>query len=148
MEWLFPAILMFAIYLWIRGHDMPGGGFAAGIALSIALIVQYMAAGTRSVEARLHVQPVRWIGSGMLLAILTGAGPWLFGRPFLTSYFRYVDLPLIGQIPVASALLFDLAVFLVVVGATALVLIALAHQSLRKPFVPGPPQPVQRRGAG
>ena len=148
MEWLFPAMLMFAIYLWIRGHDMPGGGFAAGITLSIALIVQYMARGTRSVEARLHVQPVRWIGSGMLLAILTGAGAWLFGRPFLTSYFGYVDLPVIGRIPVASALLFDLAVFLLVVGATALVLIALAHKSLRKPFVPGPPEPAQGRRTG
>lgn len=137
MEWLFPVILVFAIYLWIRGHDMPGGGFAAGITLSIALIVQYMAAGTRRVEMRLRVQPARWIGYGLLLALLTGVGAWLFGRPFLTSYFRYLDLPVFGSIPVASALLFDLGVFLLVVGATALILIAIAHQSIRRPFVPG-----------
>ena len=143
MEWLFPIILVFAIYLWIRGHDMPGGGFAAGITLSIALIVQYMAAGTRQGEARLRVQPVQWIGYGMLLAVLTGVGPWLFERPFLTSYFDYLDLPVLGRIPVASALLFDLAVFLVVVGATALVLIVLAHQSIRKPFVPRRPVTVE-----
>lgn len=147
MEWLFPVILVFAIYLWIRGHDMPGGGFAAGIALSIALIVQYMAAGTRRVEARLRVQPARWIGYGMLLAALTGAGAWLFGRPFLTSHFSYLDIPLLGRMPVASALLFDLAVFLLVVGATALVLIALAHQSIRRPFVP-PVRPAPLEGEG
>ena len=135
MEWMFPAILTFAVYLWLRGHDLPGGGFAAGITLSIALIVQYMAAGTRSVEARLQVQPVRWIGLGMALALIVGIAPWTVGRSFLTSSFEYVDLPLIGQVPLASALLFDLAVFLIVVGATALVLIALAHQSIRKPFV-------------
>ena len=135
MEWLFPVILVFAIYLWVRGHDLPGGGFAAGIALSIALIVQYMASGTRRVEARLRIQPVRWIGYGMLLAVLTGAGAWVFDLPFLTSYFGYVDIPVIGKVPAASALLFDLAVFMLVVGATALVLIALAHQSIRKPYV-------------
>ena len=148
MEWLFPVILVFAIYLWIRGHDMPGGGFAAGITLSIALIVQYMAAGTRRVELRLRVQPARWIGYGLLLALLTGVGAWLFDRPFLTSYFRYLDLPVFGSIPVASALLFDLGVFLLVVGATALILIAIAHQSIRRPFVPGDRTPPPGTGEG
>ncbi|WP_106640641.1 monovalent cation/H+ antiporter subunit A [Allosphingosinicella vermicomposti] len=133
MEWLFPVIMVFAIYLWIRGHDMPGGGFAAGITLSIALIVLYMASGTRRVEARLRVQPARWIGFGLLLALLTGMGAWLFGHPFLTSYFGYLDLPIVGKVPAASALLFDLGVFLIVVGATALILIAIAHQSIRRP---------------
>jgi len=142
MEWLFPFIIVFAVYLWIRGHDLPGGGFAAGITLSIALIVQYMAAGTRRVEARLRVEPIRWIGYGLLLALFVGSGAWMFGRPFLTSYFDYVDLPLFGQVPLASALLFDLAVFLLVVGATALILIAIAHQSIRKPARVRPVPPV------
>lgn len=131
MEWLFPVILVFALYLLIRGHDLPGGGFAAGITMSIALILQYMASGTRSVEARLQIRPLTWIGLGLLCAVATGAGAWLFGYPFLTSWFRYVDLPMLRDIPLASALLFDLGVFLLVVGATALMLIALAHQSIR-----------------
>jgi multicomponent K+:H+ antiporter subunit A len=143
MEWLFPVILVFAVYLWIRGHDLPGGGFAAGITLSIALIIQYMASGTRRVEARLRVEPIRWIGYGLLLAIMVGAGAWLFDRPFLTTYFDYVELPVIGKVPAASALLFDLAVFLLVVGATALILIAIAHQSIRKPSKRQPAQPVE-----
>jgi multicomponent K+:H+ antiporter subunit A len=85
----------------------------------------------------------------MALAVLTGAGAWLFDRPFLTSYFRYLDLPVFGRIPIASALLFDLAVFLLVVGATALVLIARAHQSIRKPDLRGGRTPfsVRRRRA-
>jgi multicomponent K+:H+ antiporter subunit A len=133
MQWLFPVIIMVAIYLFLRGHDLPGGGFAAGVTMSIALILQYMAGGTRWVEARLRILPIRWIGLGLLCAALTGMGAWVFGRPFLTSYFRYLDLPAIGKVPAATALLFDLGVFAVVVGATMLILIALAHQSVRNP---------------
>ena len=133
MEWLFPAFVAFSLYLLIRGHDLPGGGFAAGITMTIALVLQYMAAGTRSVEERLRIQPLSWMGVGLLLALATGLGATLFGSPFLTSWFRYVDIPFIGEIPVATALLFDLGVFLLVIGATALVLIAIAHQSIRTP---------------
>ena len=133
MEWLFPAFVVFALYLLIRGHDLPGGGFAAGITMSIALVLQYMAAGARSVEERLRVRPVAWMGVGLLLALATGLGAALFGSPFLTSWFRYADVPLIGQIPLATALLFDIGVFVLVIGATALMLIAIAHQSIRTP---------------
>ena len=136
MEWLFAPILVLAMYLLIRGHDLPGGGFAAGVTMSIALILQYMASGTRRVEARLRVQPLRWMGAGLLIAAATGAGAWLFGYPFLTSWFRYLDLPLIGDVPLATALLFDLGVFLLVIGATALILIAIAHQSIRNTAAP------------
>ncbi len=131
LMWMFPAVVVFSIYLLLRGHDQPGGGFVAGITMSIALILQYMGLGTRKTEARLVIQPLRWIGLGLLWATLTGVGAWLFGYPFLTTYFDYLDVPLIGKIPVASALLFDLGVFAVVVGVTTLVLIALAHQSIR-----------------
>ncbi|WBX83069.1 monovalent cation/H+ antiporter subunit A [Sphingosinicella microcystinivorans] len=140
MEWMFPVIIVFAIYLLLRGHDLPGGGFAAGITMSIGITLQYMANGTRHVEDRLLVMPLRWIGIGLLLAVLTGAGAWLFGYPLLTSHFRYVDLPLVGAVPVASALLFDIGVFALVVGATVLVLIALAHQSIRTPRVVRKPE--------
>jgi multisubunit Na+/H+ antiporter MnhC subunit len=61
-----------------------------------------------------------------------GAAPLLVGDAFLTSYFRYVDLPLVGKIPMATATLFDLGVFGLVVGATVLMLIAIAHQSIRR----------------
>jgi multicomponent K+:H+ antiporter subunit A len=131
MQWLFPVIIVFAIQLFLRGHDLPGGGFAAGVALAIGFILQYLAAGTRWVESHLRILPLRWIALGLLTSALTGMGSWVFGYPFLTSHFQYVDLPLIGKIPLASALLFDLGVFLLVIGATVLMLIALAHQSIR-----------------
>jgi multicomponent K+:H+ antiporter subunit A len=133
IEWLFPVIIVFALYLLIRGHDLPGGGFAAGVTMSIALVLQYIAAGTRSVEARLRVRPMNWMAAGLLIAAGTGIAAVLFGHPFLTSWFRYLDLPIIGKVPLATALLFDLGVFLLVVGATAVILIAIAHQSIRTP---------------
>jgi len=131
MQWMFPAIIMLSAYLFLRGHDLPGGGFAAGVALAIGFLLQYLAANVLWVEDRLRILPVRWMGFGLLTAAATGMGSWLFGYPFLTSSARYLELPVIGKVPVATALLFDLGVFALVVGATVVVLVALAHQSLR-----------------
>jgi multicomponent K+:H+ antiporter subunit A len=132
MQWLFPVVIVLAAYLFLRGHDLPGGGFAAGVAMAAAFILQYMAAGTVWVEDRLRVLPVNWIGFGLLFAALVGMGSWIFGYPFLTSHSQYLELPLIGAVPAATAALFDLGVFSLVVGATVLMLIALAHQSIRR----------------
>lgn len=148
MRLLFPVIGLFALFLLLRGHDLPGGGFAAGLAMSVAVILQYMAGGTRWAEARLRVRPLRWIGAGLLLAGGTGAAALLFGRPFLTSYFSYWEVPGIGAVPLASALIFDLGVFLLVVGATALMLVALAHQSIRSHRTPRAATPDAAATAG
>ena len=131
MRWMFPAIALLAVYLLLRGHNLPGGGFVAGITLAVGFILQYMAGGTRWAEERLAIRPLRWIAAGVLVALATGAAAWLFGHPFLTSHVAHVVLPLIGELHVPSAFFFDLGVFLLVVGATGLMLIALAHQSVR-----------------
>jgi multicomponent K+:H+ antiporter subunit A len=136
MQLLFPVIGILAVFLLLRGHDLPGGGFVAGLTMSVAIILQYMASGIRLVEARLRIHPLNWIGLGLLFAAGTGAAALPFGRPFLTSYFSYADLPGIGALPLASAMLFDLGVFALVVGATALILVALAHQSIRSDRIP------------
>jgi multicomponent K+:H+ antiporter subunit A len=142
MAMLFPVIGAAAVFLLLRGHDMPGGGFVAGITMAVAFILQYMARGTVWVEARLRVLPVRWMGIGLLLTVSVGAAAWLSDRPFLSSYFSYVDIPLIGAVPLASALPFDLGVFVLVVGATVLMLIAIAHQSVRSHRMPSSSGPV------
>ena len=131
MQWMFPVIITFSIFLFMRGHDLPGGGFAAGITMAIAFLLQYLAGGARWAEDRIRILPLRWMGFGLLMATATGIGSWYFGYPFLTSYFQYTEIPYIGKMPTASALLFDLGVFSLVVGSTVLILIALAHQSLR-----------------
>lgn len=136
MSLLFPVIVAAAVYLLLRGHDQPGGGFVAGLTMAVAFILQYMAQGADWVEARLRILPMRWVGAGLILAVSVGAGAWLFDRPFLSSTFSYLDVPLIGQVPMASAFLFDLGVFALVVGATVLMLIAIAHQSVRSRRAP------------
>ena len=128
---MFPVSAMLALYLLVRGHNLPGGGFVAGLTLAVAFILQYMAGGTRWIEIRLQIRPVRWIAVGLLLAGATGMGAWLFAHPFLTSHVVHLGLPVLGEVHLPSAFLFDIGVFALVVGATGLVLIALAHQSIR-----------------
>ncbi|MEH6951408.1 monovalent cation/H+ antiporter subunit A [Nitrobacter sp. NHB1] len=136
MAMLFPVICATAIFLLLRGHDLPGGGFVAGITMAVAFILQYIARGTAWTEAHLRILPVHWMGAGLLLAACAGAVAWVFGRPFLSSSFSYLEVPWIGSVPLASALLFDLGVFALVVGATVLMLIAIAHQTMRSHRTP------------
>ncbi len=128
---LLPLAVVFALHLFLRGHNEPGGGFVAGLVVAIAFIAQYMVGGTRWVEARLHLLPARWIAVGLLLALATGLGALAWSHPFLTTHTAHVTLPVLGALHLPSAALFDLGVFAVVVGSTLLLLTALAHQSLR-----------------
>jgi multicomponent K+:H+ antiporter subunit A len=134
---LTPVIVLVAAYLFMRGHNLPGGGFVAGLTFSIAIILQYMLTGTNWVEARLHLQPQRWLFVGLVIASLTGSGAFMLGYPFLTSHTAHLTVPLLGDLHFPSAFLFDLGVFAVVVGSTMLILVALAHQSLRSHRLPG-----------
>ena len=120
-----------AAYLFMRGHNQPGGGFVAGLVVSIAFLTQYIVAGTLWVESHLQLKVNRWIAVGLLLALCTGLGSLFFGYPFLTTHTAHVTLPVVGEIHIASALFFDAGVFAVVVGSTLLILTALAHQSIR-----------------
>jgi multicomponent K+:H+ antiporter subunit A len=88
------------------------------------------------------------MGVGLLLSVGTGAAALAFGQPFLTSYFAYAELPVLGSVPTASALLFDLGVFALVFGATVLILIALAHQSVRSHRAAPPPSPALGQAMG
>jgi len=128
---LLPIAWVVAVHLFLRGHNQPGGGFVAGLVVAIAFIAQYMVAGTSWVEARLRLFPARWIAVGLLFALGTGLGSLWFGYPFLTTHTAHLDLPLFGEIHFASATFFDIGVFAAVVGATLLILTAIAHQSLR-----------------
>lgn len=134
---LLPIIGVVAAYFFMRGHNLPGGGFVAGLTFAVAIIIQYMLAGTVWVEANLRIQPHRWVALGLMVACITGLGAWLLGYPFLTSHTAHFTLPVLGGIHLPSALFFDLGVFAVVVGTTMLILVALAHQSIRNYRLPG-----------
>ncbi len=124
---LLPLALLVAIFVLLRGHNLPGGGFIAGLITAVALITQYLANGIVWTRSRMGARLNPLIGIGLLIATLTGLGSWLFDHPFLTTTFTHVHWPLVGEFELASAMLFDLGVFLVVVGVTLVILLRLGH---------------------
>ncbi len=126
---LLPLALLVSVFIFLRGHNLPGGGFIAGLVTSVALILQYVASGIHWTRARLPLNFQGLAGLGVLIAALTGLGSWLFGYPFLTTSFGHFHLPLIGEFELATAMLFDLGVYLTVVGATLLILAHLGKLS-------------------
>lgn len=124
---LLPLALMVSVYIFLRGHNQPGGGFIAGLITSIALILQYVCSGSAWVQQRLPLDYSRVAVLGVLVAALTGLGSWLFGYPFLTTSFTYLDWPLVGKFELATAMLFDTGVYITVVGATLLMLAQLGN---------------------
>jgi multicomponent K+:H+ antiporter subunit A len=128
---IMPVVLMVGFYIFWRGHNVPGGGFIAGLVVSIAVVMQYMASGFNWTSARLRYPYHGVIGAGVLIAGLTGIGSWFFGKPFLTSDFTYVRIPPFEKFELATAALFDLGVFLAVVGAVMLSLESFSRLSRR-----------------
>jgi multicomponent K+:H+ antiporter subunit A len=126
---LLPLAAMVSVYLYLRGHNLPGGGFIAGLLLAIALVLQFVASGQAYVSQRMQVDFAPWVGWGLLIAGGSGLASWYFGAPFLTSTYDYPVWPLIGALPLASASVFDLGVFLTVTGATMVALLAMAKLS-------------------
>ncbi|WHR59069.1 monovalent cation/H+ antiporter subunit A [Acinetobacter haemolyticus] len=143
-SWILPLALVISVYIFLRGHNYPGGGFIAGLVTSMAIIIQYIALGQDQTERMLKAKSGRlyeiWIGSGLMIAGLTGVGAWFWARPFLTSAHIYVEPPLIGKMHLASALPFDLGVYITVVGATMLLISVLGdsrHSGMSGPIPSG-----------
>ncbi|AWB47557.1 monovalent cation/H+ antiporter subunit A [Gemmobacter aquarius] len=140
-RFLLPFALIVAVFLFFRGHNLPGGGFVAGLVTAIAFVLQYMASGLGWTEARQRFAFHSLIASGILIAALTGAGAWAFGLPFLTSDYGYIHLWPLEEFEWATAALFDLGVYLTVLGAVMLALNSLGrlagragHGAARTPY--------------
>lgn len=143
-SWILPVALVVSLYIFLRGHNLPGGGFIAGLVTSLALIIQYIAVGQDKTEQLLGAKSGRlyeiWIGIGLTIAGLTGIAAWFWSRPFLTSAHIYVSPPIIGEMHLASAALFDVGVYVTVVGATMLMISVLGdsrHSSMTGPVPRG-----------
>jgi len=119
---MFPLVLTVSLFLFLRGHNAPGGGFIAGLVLAVPLLMQYVIQGAASVESRLGLDYIRLIDIGLLSALVSGAGAFVFGLPFLSSGHLDIALPLLGRLELASALGLDIGVYLVVFGAGMLML--------------------------
>lgn len=128
---MMPIALMAGVYIFLRGHNEPGGGFIAGLVVAIALVMQYMASGFAWAVARQRVPYHTTIALGVMAACFTGIGAWFAGRPFLTSDFGYVTIPPLDKFELATAMAFDIGVFLCVIGAVMLALDSLSSMARR-----------------
>ncbi len=124
---LLPLSLMVGIYILLRGHNMPGGGFIAGLIVAVAFLMQYMASGYVWAHRRARFDAHVMIGGGVLLAGATGIASLVFDRPFLTSTFGYFHIPVFGEVELASAMAFDIGVFFTVIGTCLLALATLSR---------------------
>jgi multicomponent K+:H+ antiporter subunit A len=131
---LLPLAILVSVYIFLRGHNVPGGGFIAGLITSVAIIQQYIAHGVQWIKPRVKLNYQWIIAGGILMATSTGLGSWIFGKPFLSTWFDYFDLPWIGEFELASAMIFDLGVYLTVVGSVLLILANLGKLTTSERF--------------
>lgn len=122
------SAMVFAFFLLFRGHNAPGGGFVAGLVVGISLVIRMVARGRPGVLSALPTAPETLMGLGLTVALAVAAEGWLWGEDFLQSIIVDVSLPLVGTLHVASALFFDVGVFLVVIGLTAALILTLGEE--------------------
>jgi multicomponent K+:H+ antiporter subunit A len=125
-RWLLPLTLVVSVYVFLRGHNAPGGGFVAGLITAMALLLRQIAHGLGGGAVPRRFGYTRTAAAGLLIAGATGVAAWGLGKPFLTSAHAEPVLPLIGALSITSATLFDLGIYLAVLGTTMLALVSLA----------------------
>jgi multicomponent K+:H+ antiporter subunit A len=132
MRPLLPLALTVSVYVLLRGHNLPGGGFIAGLIAAVALMLQYLASGIEFASARMRIDYVKMLAAGLAIATATGVASWAFGYPFLTSAHAHLHAGPLGEVEAASAMIFDIGVFIVVVAAVLLALSELGQLSVRE----------------
>lgn len=130
VQFLFFVINLFALYLMLRGHNYPGGGFIAGLATGVSILLLALALGLPGVDRYLRFDPIRLAAAGLLLAALTSLAPVFFGQAFLEHFHLHLHhVPLWGDLHIGTPLLFDGGVYLVVVGITAKIILVLGKST-------------------
>ena len=120
-------ILTFSIDLFFSGHHNPGGGFIGGLGIASALVLMYLTLGTEAVKKVIPVDFKTVAAVGVLIAVLTGVGSFLFGVPFLSQTYGYFNLPTLGKTELATALIFDTGVALAVIGSAVTIILSISE---------------------
>ncbi|KZE65976.1 cation:proton antiporter [Fictibacillus phosphorivorans] len=126
------VILAFSVNMLFSGHNAPGGGFIGGLMGAGAILLLYVSYGLQPVNRILPINYTYMIGAGLLIAILTGAGSFVLGVPFLSQSFGYFYLPILGKTELATAMLFDLGVYFTVIGVTMTIILSIAEDKIEK----------------
>lgn len=123
-RFLLTLLLLFAVFLLLRGHNEPGGGFVGGLFGAIAFVLYALAYSPAEARAALMVDPRSLVGTGLLTSAASGALPLLLGLPFMTGLWYDLHTPL-GEVHLGTPVFFDIGVFLVVLGVTLTIILAL-----------------------
>lgn len=123
-----PTLALFSVFLLVTGHDVPGGGFAGGLIASAALLLVFLAFGARGLKRALPLDPEALTGVGLAAAILAGIVGLLFNDTFLTYMYASMELPLIGEVKISTLLLFDVGVYILVIGLVATAVLRLGTE--------------------
>lgn len=126
-RWVTFIILAFSIYLLLAGHNAPGGGFIGGLMTTSAILLMYLSFDMKTLKKAIPFDFTKLIGVGLLLAALTGVVSMVLGYPFLTHFFDYFQLPVLGEAELTTALPFDFGVYFVVVGAALTIILTIAE---------------------
>jgi len=126
IRFLLPLLLLFSVFMLLRGHNEPGGGFVGGLVVAAALALYALAEGAGEVRRLLNFDPRALIVAGLTLALISGILPLLIGRPFLTGLWFSSPFPVLGHL--GTPLLFDLGVYLLVAGMALLIVLSLMEE--------------------
>ncbi len=127
-RYLFPLLMLFSIFLLIRGHDEPGGGFIGGLLAAMSFAMYALAYDVPTARLMLRVDPKYLVGVGLLLAGLAGVFGLVWNAPYMTTYWWHPETgPLAGQ-HLGTPLIFDIGVYLVVIGVTLMIVFNLAEE--------------------
>ncbi|OEF96326.1 Na(+)/H(+) antiporter subunit B [Desulfuribacillus alkaliarsenatis] len=118
-------ILAFSVYLFFAGHNNPGGGFIGGLMTVSALLLMYVSFDRKTVDYIIRINFPNLIAVGLLISMGTGIVSMLFGDAYLTQYFDYFQLPILGETELTTALPFDLGIYMVVVGVAMLTILTI-----------------------
>ncbi|QQE11811.1 MnhB domain-containing protein [Planctomycetota bacterium] len=118
MRLIVPLTLLFAVYMALKGHNEPGGGFIGGLIASVSIALYRMTYGAESFDKLLPIHPRILVFVGLTMAFLVAVFPLLFDRPLLTSYEQYLNLGFGQTVHFVSAAIFDIGVLLVVIGVS------------------------------
>jgi multisubunit Na+/H+ antiporter MnhB subunit len=128
-RFLMPLLLVFALFLLWRGHNEPGGGFVGGLVVAASFVLYVMANGVDAARRALVVDPATLLGGGLLIALVSGVPAALLGRPFMPALWTRVGAGP-AALDVGTPLLFDVGVFLAVIGVVLTIVFTLADVSL------------------
>jgi multicomponent Na+:H+ antiporter subunit B len=125
-RYLFPLMLIFSFFLFLRGHNEPGGGFVGGLVAAAAYALYLIANGVEEAKKLLKTEPIKLIAIGLLLAIISAFISMINGQDFMTSVWANNEFPVIGK--VGTPLLFDLGVYFLVLGIVTKIIFSLAEE--------------------